>query len=207
MRGLRAGVIVAGVGAVFGLARTAGDPYITVIALSFVAGTLAGLYLGVVLLLTLLAAVFSAHRLRRAVARITPHRVGRWVAGIALLGGVASPQAHGFTDLSAQEVTAQASDDVAQFVERLGLGGFDGDVSQELAPSVFYTVEPGDSFWRIAEQHVSLFLTEASIHVVATYWLAVIEANFAELVESGNPDFLLPVQVLTLPPVNVDGPL
>lgn len=66
-------------------------------------------------------------------------------------------------------------------------------------PATSWLVEPGDHLWSIAEQAVlerGLDPTEAS---VASYWLRLIEANRAILVDPGNPDLLLPGQTVTLP--------
>jgi hypothetical protein len=64
-----------------------------------------------------------------------------------------------------------------------------------------WTVEPGDSFWAIAEEHLrdEWSRAELSDGEVATYWRTLIDANTDRLVEPGNPDLLLPGQVLILP--------
>ena len=61
-------------------------------------------------------------------------------------------------------------------------------------------VGPGDHLWAIAERRVALATghpaTEAAVR---TYWLALVDANRDRLVEPGNPDMVLPGQVLRLP--------
>lgn len=58
-----------------------------------------------------------------------------------------------------------------------------------------WVVEPGDSFWSIAEDVVGGERERA----VGRYWRALVEANRSRLVDPANPDLLVPGQVLTLP--------
>jgi nucleoid-associated protein YgaU len=65
-----------------------------------------------------------------------------------------------------------------------------------------WTVEPGDSLWSIAEEH----LADAGGAVVderqvAVYWRSLIEANRAALLVPGDPNLIFPGQLLSLPPV------
>ncbi len=61
-------------------------------------------------------------------------------------------------------------------------------------------VEPGDHLWGIAERRVSLRAGgEPPESDVRQYWQALIEANHDRLAEPGNPDLILPGQVLVLP--------
>jgi nucleoid-associated protein YgaU len=53
-------------------------------------------------------------------------------------------------------------------------------------------VEPGGSFWSIAEE-------EAGGRAVGPFWRALIELNRERLVDPSNPDLLYPGQVLRLP--------
>jgi len=63
------------------------------------------------------------------------------------------------------------------------------------------TVVAGDSFWRIAEAVVGARLGRPpSDAEVAPYWVDLIDANRDRLVHPGDPDLLLPGQVLRLPP-------
>ncbi len=65
-----------------------------------------------------------------------------------------------------------------------------------------WTVAQGDSFWRIADEHLQdSWEREVTESEVATYWKQLIEANSERLVDPGNPDLLFPGQVLTLPEV------
>jgi nucleoid-associated protein YgaU len=63
-----------------------------------------------------------------------------------------------------------------------------------------YAVVPGDNLWVIAERQVHLGLgrdgTEAEVR---GYWLALMDLNAPRMVEPGNPNLLLPGQVLQLP--------
>lgn len=66
--------------------------------------------------------------------------------------------------------------------------------------TVVYTVVQGDNFWKIAEDVMHLALGHvASETEVRGYWLELIELNADQLVEPGNPNLLLPGQVLKLP--------
>ncbi len=58
-----------------------------------------------------------------------------------------------------------------------------------------WVVEPGDSFWSIAEDVVGGERGRA----VDRYWRALVEANRSRLVDPANPDLLVPGQELTLP--------
>ena len=64
------------------------------------------------------------------------------------------------------------------------------------------TVEPGDSFWSIAEAEVAAHLdraaTEAEVH---QHWQRLLAANADRLVVADDPDLLLPGQHLVLPAV------
>jgi hypothetical protein len=58
-----------------------------------------------------------------------------------------------------------------------------------------WVVEPGDSFWSIAEDVVGGERERA----VGRYWRTLVEANRSRLVDPSNPDLLVPGQELTLP--------
>lgn len=76
------------------------------------------------------------------------------------------------------------------------------DADSDLADAdSIWVVEPGDSFWTIAEEQLieawgTDDLSEAEI---AGYWRTLITANNDRLVEAGNPDLLYPGQSLELP--------
>jgi nucleoid-associated protein YgaU len=59
-----------------------------------------------------------------------------------------------------------------------------------------WVVEPGDSFWSIAEDVVG----SGDERAAGRYWRALIEANRSRLVDPGNPDLLVPGQELVVPP-------
>ena len=66
----------------------------------------------------------------------------------------------------------------------------------------WWTVEPGDHLWHIAEETLLELRSEApSGEQVAAYWHAVCEANHSRLVDPDIPDLLLPGQRIALPPV------
>lgn len=65
-----------------------------------------------------------------------------------------------------------------------------------------WVVEPGDSFWAIAEEVVATSgRPGAGERAVGRYWRQLIEANRARLVDPANPDLLLPGQQLVVPPL------
>ncbi|MEO6317281.1 MAG: LysM domain-containing protein [Acidimicrobiales bacterium] len=61
-----------------------------------------------------------------------------------------------------------------------------------------HTVVVGESFWGIAEQEAGAG-TSPTTAEVGSYWAELVAANSDRLVEPGNPDLLLPGQVLVLP--------
>ncbi len=62
------------------------------------------------------------------------------------------------------------------------------------------TVRAGDHLWGIATSTLSARgEVGASAQQVATYWLALIDQNADRFVEPGNPDLIVPGQVLVLP--------
>ena len=75
------------------------------------------------------------------------------------------------------------------------------DVSSAQTAVETWTVEPGESFWSIAEEHLAdtWQLDELSDEQIVRYWKPLIAANEDRLVDPGNPDLLLPGQELVLP--------
>ncbi len=68
------------------------------------------------------------------------------------------------------------------------------------AGATTWVVEPGDSFWSIAEDVVtSPGQAAPPERDVSRYWRRLVDANRDRLVDPGNPDLLLPGQTLTLP--------
>lgn len=63
-----------------------------------------------------------------------------------------------------------------------------------------HVVEPGDHLWGIAESALALRLGRPpSDEEIVPYWRTVVEANTDQLVDPGNPDLILPGQVIQLP--------
>lgn len=66
-----------------------------------------------------------------------------------------------------------------------------------------HVVEPGEYFWSIAE---AVFTSSGIDHPdemeLSRYWLSLIDANRARLVDPGNPDLIMPGQNLVLPPLD-----
>jgi hypothetical protein len=68
------------------------------------------------------------------------------------------------------------------------------------ADATTWVVEPGDSFWSIAEDVVTgPDRSSPPERDVSRYWRRLVDANRDRLVDPGNPDLLLPGQTLTLP--------
>jgi hypothetical protein len=66
--------------------------------------------------------------------------------------------------------------------------------------STSITVVAGESFWSIAEREVATRLGRAPTDVeVTSWWSAFVAANADRLVEPGNPNLVLPGQVLVAP--------
>jgi hypothetical protein len=63
-----------------------------------------------------------------------------------------------------------------------------------------YVVKPGDSFWRIAREHVAATLERAPSDVeVFRYWRTLVAANADRLIVPSEPDLIHPGQRLVLP--------
>jgi len=75
-----------------------------------------------------------------------------------------------------------------------------GDPAPPSTGATEVTVAAGDSFWRIAERTVSEQLGRPATDAEITgYWAVFVAENADRLVQPGNPDLILPGQVLTLP--------
>jgi nucleoid-associated protein YgaU len=76
-------------------------------------------------------------------------------------------------------------------------------VVDEQAPkqgSVDREVRPGESIWRIAEDHLASGLGRTpGLGEVAAYCDVVVEQNRERLVDAGNPDLIYPGQVIRVP--------
>lgn len=69
------------------------------------------------------------------------------------------------------------------------------------------TVEPGDNLWTISEDRLEADLgRDPTDFEVAPYWRDVIDANQDRYVEPGNPNLIIPGQVLVLPPTGSPSP-
>ncbi|HSK25028.1 MAG TPA: LysM domain-containing protein [Egicoccus sp.] len=76
-----------------------------------------------------------------------------------------------------------------------------GDVDASPPPGQ-HIVVAGESFWRIAADHVAQASDRPAADAeVAMYWRRLIEQNRSRLADPGNPDLLYPGQRLDLPPV------
>jgi hypothetical protein len=207
MRRLYVSVVVVALLYMF-LARTDADPYTLALTVMTVTAVAAGIYLGLISVLAVLAVLFRAQKLRRLLLAVTPDRIGRYAAGIALMGGMspAYAQSAAGDTLPAQGVTDTAATDVTTFIERLGLGPVGSVLEPQSTTDMSYSVVAGDSFWQIAKRQVEAHDATAPVRAVAVYWLELIETNLDQLVVAGDPNLLLPGQVLQLPAFHLDGP-
>jgi hypothetical protein len=93
---------------------------------------------------------------------------------------------------------ANAEQPASQSPETSTLGVAASSSSQKVAVHV---VEPGESFWAIAEQHVLAHNPKADDHEIARYWEALQAQNAHRLPAPGVPDLLFPGTELSLPPI------
>ena len=70
------------------------------------------------------------------------------------------------------------------------------------SPVQTHTVQPGDSFWSIAESALRAAGREGSNSEIVPYWRSVIEANRDRLRVRDEPDLIYPGQVFVLPPIS-----
>ena len=69
------------------------------------------------------------------------------------------------------------------------------------AEATEWTAGPGDHLWHVAETTLAGAWGRApSDAEVAPYWQQVVDANRDGLPDPGNPDLILPGQVLRVPP-------
>jgi hypothetical protein len=184
--------------------------------------TVAISYLLVVSVAHLLALAWGPAGLRRLTARLSPGPVAA-LAATAVLGG--SPFAAAIGTPGAPAAGGNESGESPAPVMRVieddyprttttvprtttppgeapttGLTPTPPSPAPEDANAKDYSVVSGDNFWVIAQRRVRLDLgregTEAEIR---GYWLALMELNAPRMVEPGNPNLLLPGQVLRLP--------
>jgi hypothetical protein len=63
-------------------------------------------------------------------------------------------------------------------------------------------VEPGQSFWSVAQEAESRALGRVpSTDEVTRYWLGLVAANRSRLVRPGDPNLIYAGQVILLPPI------
>jgi hypothetical protein len=69
-------------------------------------------------------------------------------------------------------------------------------------------VRRGDSFWSIADEVLTAaFGVPQTPERIYPYWQRLVEENQKLLVEAGNPDLIIPGQIVRTPPVDVSGEL
>lgn len=175
-------------------------------------------YLAVVVL----AVVLAGERLEKTPLRyVVPSGLASTIGVVLGLSAVAIPLANHMHDAGQSNQSASPDTEVLQLIEleepptlraidELVAPAHDPTDRTPAAPDSdvgatvndeTWTVEPGDSFWAIAEEHLREEWSRAKLSdgEVASYWRSLIDANTDRLVEPGNPDLLLPGQVLILP--------
>ncbi len=81
-------------------------------------------------------------------------------------------------------------------------GGAEGDRPASGPPTGSWTIRPGDHLWHVARTTLGTARGRpVSDLEVERYWRAVIACNAERFVVPGNPDLVLPGQVMVLPPV------
>ncbi|RMH80581.1 MAG: LysM peptidoglycan-binding domain-containing protein [Actinomyces sp.] len=84
-------------------------------------------------------------------------------------------------------------------------GSVDPTVPSPPVVSETIAVEPGDNLWTIAEHRLATDLGRSPTDTeILPYWQQLIEQNRGRYVEPGNPDLILPGQILTLPPTGFE---
>jgi hypothetical protein len=202
-------------------------PEVMALALVRLGALASGWYLAASTVVLAVTRPFDRSRIACAAARVTPAIVRRVVSGGgglglaagALLGALPSP-----TIAPAMTVTAAAASPVGPMQSpgpatatmtrsapeattaamiRLPAGGEPPAQPARpavAAPSTWWTVEAGDSFWSIAAEIVSPPLDgEPSDRRVLGYWRRLVDANRTRLLDPDNPDLLRPGQELVLP--------
>lgn len=196
----------------FGAWADARGPIVAAVALLRLVALGAAAWLAVVAVVAAVADLLGSAALAGAAARSLPPVLRRVLTGIAGAGTA------GAVVLGATGTATPGAADAPPAVERLvRLPGDPADpppvatmaVLDEAAPAPVaptdvgaastWTVAPGDSFWSIADELLAERLgrppTDAEVDGP---WRALIEANRDRLA-TGDPDLLLPGQVLVLP--------
>jgi nucleoid-associated protein YgaU len=142
-------------------------------------------------------------RVAAVAERVLPRSLRRLAAGLAGTGlvlAVASPPGHAAAAPVVAEVPS--ADPSPMTMRALTADALAPDPQPRAAASAdVWVVEPGESFWVIAESVVGEAIGRApSDREVEPYWHTLIEANRGRLV-SDNPDLITPGQELALPPV------
>jgi len=165
---------------------------------------------GWVAVLSTLAAVARAAGAVRVAAvaesglpRVLRQAAGAGLASVAVLGGPAAAQEGGAAVAAEPLVLLPADEGGTATMSVLPDEPPPPAAAPAPAPdpAPTWTVAPGDSFWSIAEEVVADEAgAEPTEAAVLDYWLVLVDANRDRLV-SGDPDLLLPGQVLDLPAV------
>jgi nucleoid-associated protein YgaU len=103
------------------------------------------------------------------------------------------------TGQTAAEPSARSAPDASQAAQA-GIEAVPAPNPRPAAAPTEITVEPGDNFWCIAQDHLERVGGRPATHAeIEPYWLHVIEANRARLADPDNPDLIYAGQRFVLP--------
>ena len=171
-------------------------PVAATLAIVRVGALLVAAWLAIVAVVAAVARAVGAVRLAGAVERALPPALRRGVAGLGLASAVALGGAS----------TAAAAPPEGGTATMTILPDADAPPAPAPAPTPppvaeedTWTVEPGDSFWSIAEEVMGEALgRDPTDGEVERYWRALVEANRDRLL-TANPDLIVAGQVFRLP--------
>jgi hypothetical protein len=188
-------------------------------AIARLLGLVLAWYLAVVTVTGLVARLVAGGRATSVTDAATVAPVRRLLAGLASAGvasaatlsvapvvaGALGPHDAGdarpAATASGDKLVRLPDDDVAGDELLLLPGDGAGTATMHRLPDVAtWTVQPGDSFWHIAEETLAEAWhrppTDAEI---TPYWKSVIDQNRSKLARPGDPDLIFPGQVFELP--------
>lgn len=190
------------------------DPVVAALAILRLGGLLAAAYLAAVTSVGLVLRTLGAVRLVAAVDQLTVPGVRRILAAglastLTFAGPAGATQARTPTATTTTTTPTDSRSEAGVTMHRL-VGSTDPEARptmHSLSPTESsaaadedWTVEPGQSFWSIAEDVLARTSSQPPPEsVVAPYWLRLIETNRSRLADPANPDLVFPGQVFVLP--------